>query len=157
MDIIFSELDGKHGCQIKIMCVLIGTLGDGSFAISEKWILDRTGMSQQSYSRARIDLVEKGWIDIENGNIYLNLNKIQERKYTKRNELLSATTSYCDQDYDVVSTAQHENVHNIEKQKINKELSRKQQDQTLKEIGKTRSEDIDFFTDKNMIPSAIYL
>ena len=71
MDYIFKQLDGKCGNQIKLMTVLLGTLGDGSFGVSEKWICDRTGMIQQTYSTARKALVERGWIYVEDSKIYV--------------------------------------------------------------------------------------
>ena len=71
MDYIFQQLDGKCGNQIKLMTVLLGTLGDGSFGVSEKWICDRTGMVQQTYSTARKALVERGWVYVEDGKLYV--------------------------------------------------------------------------------------
>lgn len=71
MDCIFTQLDGRSGNQIKLMCVLLGTLGDGSFGVSEAWICDRTGMVQQTYSTARRALVERGWIYVEDGKMYV--------------------------------------------------------------------------------------
>jgi len=44
MDSVFTQLDGKCGNQIKLIIVLLGTLGNGTFGVSEKWICDRTGM-----------------------------------------------------------------------------------------------------------------
>lgn len=52
-DKVMQTLSGKNGNELKIMMVLLGTLGDGSFRISERWILDRTGMEHSSYIRAR--------------------------------------------------------------------------------------------------------
>lgn len=52
-DRVMNGLNGRCGNELKIMMVLLGTLGDGSFRISEKWILDRTGMEHSSYIRAR--------------------------------------------------------------------------------------------------------
>ena len=71
MDCIFQQLDGKCGNQIKLMTVLLGTLGDGTFGVSEAWICDRTGMIQQTYSTARKALVERGWIYVEDSKIYV--------------------------------------------------------------------------------------
>ena len=71
MDCIFQQLDGKCGNQIKLMTVLLGTLGDGTFGVSEAWICDRTGMIQQTYSNARKALVERGWIYVEDSKIYV--------------------------------------------------------------------------------------
>ena len=71
MDYVFKQLDGKCGNQIKLMTVLLGTLGDGTFGVSEAWICDRTGMIQQTYSNARKALVERGWIYVEDSKIYV--------------------------------------------------------------------------------------
>lgn len=35
MDAVFNTLSGKNGNELKIMVVLMGTLGDGTFRISE--------------------------------------------------------------------------------------------------------------------------
>ena len=71
MDCVFKQLDGKCGNQIKLMTVLLGTLGNGSFGVSEAWICERTGMVQQTYSTARKALIERGWIYIEDGNMFV--------------------------------------------------------------------------------------
>lgn len=71
MDCVFQQLDGKCGNQIKLMTVLLGTLGDGSFGVSEKWICERTGMVQQTYSTARKALVERGWVFVEDSKLYV--------------------------------------------------------------------------------------
>lgn len=77
MDSVFNQLDGKHGNQIKLMTVLLGTAGNGSFAVSEKWICDRTGMDQSNYNRARKALIEKGWLKLEDGHIYVDFDAIR--------------------------------------------------------------------------------
>ena len=73
MDCVFQQLDGKCGNQIKLMIVLLGTAGDGTFGVSEKWICDRTGMLQQTYNTARKALIERGWIylDKEEGRLFV--------------------------------------------------------------------------------------
>ena len=45
------------------MIVLLGTKPD--FAVSEKWMLDRTGLSSSSYKSAKDALALRGWIKIE--------------------------------------------------------------------------------------------
>lgn len=35
LDVVLQDLSGKNGNEIKIMVVLLGTLGDGSFRVSE--------------------------------------------------------------------------------------------------------------------------
>lgn len=71
MDCVFAQLDGKCGNQIKLMITLLGTLGDGSFGVSEAWICERTGMVQQTYSTARKALIDRGWIYLEDGKLYV--------------------------------------------------------------------------------------
>lgn len=60
-DIIFKKL-GNSSAQIRLMIVLIGT--KPGFALSEKWILDRTGLTSSSYSNARTALIKRGWITL---------------------------------------------------------------------------------------------
>ena len=76
MDPIFNQLNGKQGNQIKLMAVLLGTAGDGRFAVSEKWICDRTGMDQSNYNRARKALIDRGWLRLENGGRYVDFHAI---------------------------------------------------------------------------------
>lgn len=71
MDCVFNQLDGKCGNQIKLITVLLGTLGNGSFGVSEKWICERTGMRHETYINARKALVEKGWIYLDKQKIYV--------------------------------------------------------------------------------------
>lgn len=73
-DIVFREL-GNSSAQLRIMLVLIGTAP--GFKVSEQWILDRTGLVQSSYSRARTALIEKGWITLDEAKtIAVNFNEI---------------------------------------------------------------------------------
>ena len=62
MDIVLNSLSGRDANMLKIMIVLIGTKGDGSFSVSEKWMLERTGISHTKYIEARNKLCEMGWI-----------------------------------------------------------------------------------------------
>lgn len=128
MDIIFNKLDGKNGNQMKIMIVLLGTVGDGSFRVSEKWICERTGMVQQSYNRARKALVERGWLQVEDGHIYLLLDEIRAQGTTSHCASTSGTTSdpfktqhqIVSAQYHDVPQTQHHDVHNIKEYKNNK-------------------------------------
>lgn len=61
-DIIFNTL-GNSSAQIRIMIVLCGT--KPGFAVSEDWILKRTGLSHSPYIAARKALADIGWIDFE--------------------------------------------------------------------------------------------
>lgn len=77
MDKIFQKLDGKHGSQIKLLVVLLGTIGNGSFRVSEEWVRQRTGMSQVNYNVARKALVEKGWMVLtDDGCVVIDVNAI---------------------------------------------------------------------------------
>lgn len=77
-DIIFNKL-GNSSAQLRIMIVLIGT--KEGFKISEKWILDRTGLLHASYIKARQELVKKGWLSHdETEGITVNFNTILSEK-----------------------------------------------------------------------------
>lgn len=76
MDIIFKKL-GNSSAQLKIMIVLIGA--KPGFGISEQWMLERTGLTTSSYSRARANLINMGWISLEkNKKITVNFKAILE-------------------------------------------------------------------------------
>lgn len=77
-DIIFNKL-GNSSAQLRIMIVLIGT--KEGFKISEKWILDRTGLLHASYITARKALVKRGWLTHdESEGITVNFNTILDEK-----------------------------------------------------------------------------
>lgn len=44
------------------MFFLTGNADNGSFAVAEKTIMDRCGISETTYKKARKSLVEKGWL-----------------------------------------------------------------------------------------------
>ena len=106
IDIVFNTLDGKNGNQIKLMCVLLGTQGNGSFGVSEKWICERTGMVQQTYNKARKALIDRGWLKLEEGKLFVLVSAIYAE----------GTTSNCVKaQSEIVSPAQSENVYNIKR------------------------------------------
>lgn len=129
MDIVFTKLDGKCGNQIKLMCVLLGTQGNGSFGVSEKWICDRTGMVQQTYNKARKALIDKGWLKLEDGKLFVLISSIyadgtisecvegSDYQKPKTEDTISkcaeGTISECGAQFQNVSWAQSENVYNI--------------------------------------------
>ena len=135
VDIILNNLEGKAGNQMKIMWVLLGTAGDGSFRVSEKWIQERTGMSQQAYNRARKALVERGWLRLEKGCIYLLLDEIRAQGTasscashcgttscsigTTSSSASGTTSSSASGTTSNPSQAQHDVVYNIKENKIN--------------------------------------
>lgn len=79
-DVIFSEL-GNSSAQIRIMIVLIGT--KPGFSISEKWMLERTGLTHSSYISARSALCKKGWLTLDKNskNLRVNFNEIVKGSY----------------------------------------------------------------------------
>ena len=129
MDIVFTKLDGKCGNQIKLMCVLLGTQGNGSFGVSEKWICDRTGMVQQTYNKARKALIDKGWLKLEDGKLFVLISSIyadgtisecvegSDYQKPKTEDTISkcaeGTISECGAQFQNVSGAQSEIVYNI--------------------------------------------
>ena len=140
IDIVFNTLDGKNGNQIKLMCVLLGTQGNGSFGVSEKWICERTGMVQQTYNKARKALIDRGWLKLEEGKLFVlisaiyaegttsNCVKAQSEIVSRDNmKLCQGTISNCvdtisksqgtiselKAQSEIVSAAQSENVYNI--------------------------------------------
>ena len=81
MSTIFYALNGKCGNQIKLMCVLIGTAGNGSFRVSQRWMMEQTGMDESGYKKARKALIERGWLELKNGCLYVNFNEIWNQRY----------------------------------------------------------------------------
>lgn len=79
MDVIFNEIDGRSGNELKLMAVLIGTKGDGSFRASEEWIKQRTGITKENYHRTKKKLADKGFLILEKGKIIVNIKGIMER------------------------------------------------------------------------------
>lgn len=68
-----------------LLLVLLGQARHG-FHVSEKWVLDRTGMSHDSYLRCRKHLEELQYLSYENyKNITLYIEKI-ENDGTQENE-----------------------------------------------------------------------
>ncbi|MBQ2700089.1 MAG: hypothetical protein IJF65_02925, partial [Clostridia bacterium] len=81
MNAVFQKFDGKHGNAIKLLVVMIGSAGDGSFALSEKMIERRTGIGKQSYHRTMDSLVSLGYVIREKGRVILNLPLLMEDEH----------------------------------------------------------------------------
>lgn len=80
-DIIFKKL-GNSSAQLRVMLVLIGT--KEGWSVSEKWILDRTGLQHASYLSARKALSDRGWITLEpSKSITVNFDVIYAEKIEK--------------------------------------------------------------------------
>jgi len=89
-DAVFSVL-GNSSAQLRIMLVLIGT--KPGFNISQKWILQRTGLKERSYIEARKALVERGWLKhLECDSIVVNLDKINSDGEEKKKDAEQPTT-----------------------------------------------------------------
>lgn len=73
-DIVFNKL-GNASAQLRIMIVLLGT--KPGFNISQKWILERTGIGEKSYIEARKALVKRGWlIHTKEDSIIVDIERI---------------------------------------------------------------------------------
>lgn len=141
MNAVFQKFDGKNGNAIKLLVVMIGSAGDGSFALSEKMIENRTGMSKQSYHRTMDSLEASGYVIRENGKVILNLPLLMENKYDDDQEShRHAQTSFHDDeithhddDYN------RKRIKNKNKKIIEKDLAvdenEKRIEDTLKRIG----------------------
>ena len=131
MSKVFQVLDGKNGNAIKIMMVLLGTKGTGSFSVTEKFITTHTGMTKQSYHRTMHDLAYIGFLKTFDKSIYINLDEIRstsvEDFLKKKAELKNvknrdddSNSNHDDKqsnhDDDLVSN--HDDDYNREKQRI---------------------------------------
>lgn len=79
-DKIFKSLDGRNGSQLKLMLVLLGTIGNGTFRVSQKWVEDHTGLSQPAYVRARKALIDRGWLVLDGGCLAIDIAAIMEEE-----------------------------------------------------------------------------
>lgn len=77
---VFNGLQGNNGNCIKLMVWLLGTIGNKTFGISEKWITESCGFSQPAYIRARKILREMGWLELKNRVLYVNINAIRGKE-----------------------------------------------------------------------------
>ena len=63
----------------KILLVLLGCKGDGSFSPSTQYMLNMTGISKPNhYFATRKQLTDCGYIEEKDGDIYINTKKILE-------------------------------------------------------------------------------
>ena len=81
---IFNTLDGKHGNAIKLIILLLGTVGDRTFGVSEKWVTETCGFSQPRYIDARKYLRDIGWLELRSGTLYVNINAIRGKETYKK-------------------------------------------------------------------------
>ena len=63
----------------KILLALLGCKGDGTFSPSAQYILNITGIKNKNhYFAARKKLIENGYLEMQEGNIYVNIDKIMQ-------------------------------------------------------------------------------
>ncbi len=115
IDIIFNKLDGKNGNAIKLMIVLLGTCGDGSFSISEKFIYKHTGMAKQNYHRTLKNLIDLGFVTVENKTITINIENILNIHHDDSQSNHQNNNSNHDDD----SKGNHDDDYNIKEYKNN--------------------------------------
>lgn len=92
--LIMNGIDGKCGAQLKIMFFLTGNAANVGFAVAEKTIMSRCGISETTYKNARKALVKKGWIihkpskDGVQGEIVVDYDAIYATENKKNEENL---------------------------------------------------------------------
>lgn len=140
MNAVFQKFDGKNGNAIKLLVVMIGSAGDGSFALSEKMIEKRTGIGKQSYHRTMDNLVELGYVTRENGKVILNLPLLLKDEHDDDQERHRQTEKSTHDD----EIRQHDDDYNRKRIKNNKKIiendlavdeNEKRIEDTLKRIG----------------------
>lgn len=73
---IFNGIEGKCGAQLKLILFLTGNADDGTFAVAEKTVCERCGMTKETYKKARKALADKGWIEHKDGKIIVMYDAI---------------------------------------------------------------------------------
>lgn len=72
------------GNEAKVLLTLLGCKGDGSFSPSTKYMLNLTGIPKANhFHTVRKALTDKGYIEEQEGDIYVNTTKILEEYVTK--------------------------------------------------------------------------
>ena len=65
------------GNEAKVLLTLLGCKGDGSFAPSTKYMLNTTGITKaNNFTSIRKELTQKGYIQEQDGDIYIDTQKI---------------------------------------------------------------------------------
>lgn len=74
------------GNEAKVLLTLLGCKGDGSFAPSTTYMLNMTGIPKANhFSTVRKTLTDKGYLQEQDGDIYIDTAKILE-EYSKRRQ-----------------------------------------------------------------------
>lgn len=72
------------GNEAKVLLTLLGCKGDGSFSPSTKYMLNLTGIPKANhFHTVRKALTDKGYIEEQEGDIYVNTTKILEEYVAK--------------------------------------------------------------------------
>lgn len=72
------------GNEAKVLLTLLGCKGDGSFCPSTSYMLNVTGIPKANhFSSVRKALTEKGYIEEQDGDIYVDVPKILEEYKVK--------------------------------------------------------------------------
>lgn len=75
------------GNEAKVLLTLLGCKGDGSFSPSAQYMLNMTGISQSNnFHSIRKALTNKKYIEEQDGDIYIDTEKILEEYKTKLGE-----------------------------------------------------------------------
>ena len=83
---LFSAINNQlSGNEAKVLLTLLGCKGDGSFSPSTAYMQKMTGITKpNNYYKTRKQLEDKGYIQVdENGNIYIDTQKIINQSKTK--------------------------------------------------------------------------
>ena len=75
-DIIFNTFSRKPAL-IRLMLVLTGT--EPGFFLSEKWVMERTGLAHKTYLDLRKQLEDIGWLTCNEGKVIVNFDTIYRR------------------------------------------------------------------------------
>lgn len=62
MDAVFAVIGFRNGAALRLLIVLLGSNGDGTFCLSNEWIRERTGLSKEQYYRTRRWLMGAGFM-----------------------------------------------------------------------------------------------
>ena len=85
-DLIIAINNLCSGNEAKVLLALLGFKGDGSFCANTQYMLKATGISkQQNFSSVRKILTDKGYIEEQDGDIYIDTAKII-KEYKEKDE-----------------------------------------------------------------------
>ena len=82
---LFSKINSLFSYnEQKVLLTLLGCKGDGSFSPSTQYMLNMTGITKPNhYFEVRKKLIEKGFIEESDGDLYISVEKIMAEKPKK--------------------------------------------------------------------------